>query len=363
MTKRFLCGLLLLAISCMAQSAGRPSRPLVLISIDGLRPDYVAQADQHGLKIPNLRLFLRKGSYASGVDGVTPTVTYPSHTTLVTGVSPARHGIEANTTFDPLNRNAIGWYWYSEDIKVPTLWDMASDAGMVSANVHWPVTVGARITYNLPQIWRTGTEDDRKLLRALSTPGLLAFLEHEIGPYADGISETIEGDENRARFAVWLVEQKKPGLMLAYFTALDHTQHETGPFSPQSCAVLERIDAIVGKMLQAAMKAYDGRAVVAIVSDHGFVQTTHDVNLMTAFRETGLVRFDSDKITSWDATFWPAGGSAAIVLKDPSNSEVAGKVKAMLESLASNPESGVDKILDRAEIQRLEGFSTATFLV
>ena len=90
------------------------------------------------------------------VTGVTPTVTYPSHTTLVTGVAPAVHGILNNTPFDPLGENAGGWYWYADDIKVPTLWDVAGDAGLVTANVDWPVTVGARIRHNIVQYlaWR-----------------------------------------------------------------------------------------------------------------------------------------------------------------------------------------------------------------
>ena len=92
---------------------------LAFISLDGLRPDYVLQADAHGLKIPHLRRILREGAHASGARGVLPTVTYPSHTTIVTGVWPAKHGIYTNTTFDPLGMNFEGWYWYSEDITVP----------------------------------------------------------------------------------------------------------------------------------------------------------------------------------------------------------------------------------------------------
>ncbi len=80
----------------------------------------------HGLKVPNLRAFMADGAYAQGVRGVLPTLTYPSHTTLLTGASPAKHGIVDNTTFDPLLRNQRGWYWYAEDIKVPTLWDAAA---------------------------------------------------------------------------------------------------------------------------------------------------------------------------------------------------------------------------------------------
>ena len=97
-------------------------QPLLVISVDGLRPDYVTAADAHGAKIPHLRKFLHDGSYAQGVTGVIPTVTYPSHTTIMTGVWPAKHGILANQTFDPLQKNHEGWYWYAEDIRMPTLY-------------------------------------------------------------------------------------------------------------------------------------------------------------------------------------------------------------------------------------------------
>ena len=76
---------------------------------------------------------MRDGAYASGVIGVVPTVTFPSHTTLVTGVSPAEHGIVANTPFDPRHTNRDGWYWYAEDIRVPTLWGAAKARGLKTA--------------------------------------------------------------------------------------------------------------------------------------------------------------------------------------------------------------------------------------
>jgi arylsulfatase A-like enzyme len=66
---------------------------VVLVAIDGLRPEYVLEADRRGLKIPTLRRFVREGAHAAGVVGVVPTLTYPSHATLLTGVAPARHGI------------------------------------------------------------------------------------------------------------------------------------------------------------------------------------------------------------------------------------------------------------------------------
>lgn len=363
----FPLSLLLVCALRLGAQAGAVTHPVVLISIDGLKPEYVLEADRYSLRIPNLRALLARGAHASGVVGVVPTVTYPSHTTLVTGVAPARHGIITNTTFDPLNRNQGGWYWYASDIRAPTLWDVVSDAGRTTGNAHWPVTVGARITWNLPQYWRTGEPDDRKLVRALSTPGLYDALEREMGlAYADGIDESIAGDERRALFAAHLLESRRPALMLAYFTALDHEQHHSGPFSPAALATLERIDAIVGSMIAASARAFGSDAVIAIVSDHGFQRTSRSLNLIHALRSAGLVEFPAgvdDKPSAWRATIWPAGGAAAIVLKDTADTGTRDRVSQLLRALAADSGNGIDRVIDGAELRRRGGFPGAAFLV
>ncbi len=356
--------LVMAVASAGAQAPNRKGPLVVLISIDGLRPDYVTQADKHGLRVPNLRRFLIDGTFATGVHGVLPTVTYPSHTTMITGVSPAKHGIFDNHPFDPFDKNQSGWMWYAEDIRVTTLWDAARAAGLVTANVHWPVSVGAKLTYNLPQIWRTGNEEDRKLLRALSTPRLQAELEKDFEPYPDGIDESITGDERRARFAVRLLEKKQPDFMTVYLTALDTEEHDTGPFSPASLAVLERIDVLIGALRSAAERVSGGRAVVCLVSDHGFVRNDKEFQLTVAFREAGLIQFDArDKVASWQAIPWSAGGVGPIFLKDPTDAAVREKVRVLLERLAGDPANGIAKILSEDEIRRLGGFPSAAFLV
>ncbi len=212
--------LLLLIFSQPAAAADAPM--VLLISVDGMKPEAVLDAQSHGLKLPNLRAFMTDGAYAQGVRGVLPTLTYPSHTTLLTGASPAKHGIFDNTTFDPLLRNQRGWYWYAEDIKVPTLWAAAAAANLKTANVYWPVSVGAKISYNLPQIWRAGTDDDLKLQRALSTDGLEQELSAELGRYPGGMEETVAEDEIRARFAIRLLEKKHPGILHRVFDGIGH---------------------------------------------------------------------------------------------------------------------------------------------
>ncbi len=344
--RRLLLALSLGAIALLT-TATAVARPLLLISIDGLRPADVIDARQRGLKLPNLEAFLTRGAHASDVRGVTPTLTYPSHTTLLTGVTPARHGIESNLTFDPLNRNQYGWDWYASDIRVPTLWDAARAAGLSTANVHWPVSVGAPVDWNLPQIWRTGTADDRKLLAALATPGLLPSLEQGLGPYADGIDESLAGDRNRARFMVKLLETRKPQFMTAYFASLDHQEHASGPGTPPANEVLEGIDSLVGELVAAAHKMHpDG--VVAIVSDHGFAPVQHDVNLYAPFIQAGLVSIKDGAVTDWQAAPWNGGGSAAIVLRHPDDAALKARVSTLLARLQADPAYGIDKLLDHA---------------
>ncbi|MGO9307358.1 MAG: alkaline phosphatase family protein [Candidatus Korobacteraceae bacterium] len=356
-----LAALFVAASNALAQ---QPQRPLVLlISIDGLRPDNVLRADEFGLKIPNLRRFLVDGAYATGVTGVLPTVTYPAHTTILTGVTPAVHGIVANTTFDPLGKNYTGWYWYAEDIKVPTLWDMAAKNGISTANVYWPVSVGANVTYNIAQIWRAGTEDDRKLQRSLSTPGLLSALEKQIGEsFPVGSDESIDADELRARFANLLLQEKKPAFMAVYLTALDHIEHATGPFSKESLAVLERLDAVVGQLRQTAEA--QGPAVICVVSDHGFAKTDKELNLNSALRQAGLIELNSDgSVKSWRASAWLAGGSAAIMLKDRSDSDANTRVRLLLDQMLADPAAGIARILEPAEFTAGGGFPGATLVV
>jgi predicted AlkP superfamily pyrophosphatase or phosphodiesterase len=152
-------------LACLLLPLGAWAGPAVMISIDGLRPDYVTQADRHGLKIPTLRRFLALGSYAEGVVGVVPTVTFPSHTTLVTGVWPTEHGIYSNRKFDPSNTIFDEWYWYASEIKTPTLWEAVSKTGKVTASVAWPVTVDAKwVKYAIPEFWRAKMPENVKLL-------------------------------------------------------------------------------------------------------------------------------------------------------------------------------------------------------
>jgi predicted AlkP superfamily pyrophosphatase or phosphodiesterase len=356
---------LLLGLAGMAAAPETARRftggPLLVVSIDGLRPDYVRDADRHGLRIPELRRLLREGASARGVIGVLPTVTYPSHATPVTGVAPARHGILANRPFDPLGLNRDGWYWYAEDLRAGTLWDAVRDAGQSTACVDWPVTVGARVDWNLPQVW-AGAEDGAKLFRALATPGLLPEAERVLGPWPFGSRASLDQDRSKAAFSSWVLRTKRPRLHLAYFGSLDEEQHTSGPHSDAALKTLEALDRHVGELRRAA-ESY-GRVTIAVVSDHGFAPPALELDLHGALRAAGLVNVDErGRVTAWRAQTWRAGASVAIVLKDPRDDAARRRVASLLARLQHTGRGAIERILTGEEAAARGGFPGAAFVV
>ncbi len=283
---------------------------------------------------------------------------------MITGVSPAKHGIYENHPFDPFGKNQGGWYWYAEDIKVPTLWEAVNKAGGTTASVDWPVSVGAPIKYNIVQIWRSGAPDDLKLIRALSTPGLLTEAEANLGPYPEGYDYSIEADVVRARFNVYLLETKKPNFQTVYFAGLDSEEHQHGPFSAQAYAGLEKIDAAVGKVRSAAEKLGGGRAIICVVSDHGFSHTKRELRLNAALHAAKLIELDeAGKLKSWRAIAWSSGGSAAVMVNDPNDRDARNRAAVALKELLNDEGACLFKIYEGEAARQLGGFPNATFIV
>lgn len=348
--------------------------PVLMISIDGMKPEYVTQADAHGLRVPFLRSMMRNGVYASGVTGVWPTVTYPTHTTMVTGVTPAEHGIYANTIFDPMREADGAWYWYAEQTRVPTLWQAAHAAGLRTASVGWPASVNAPgVDFLIPEYWRgdhpgaTAIASDRYLMAALSRPdGLLDEMQKRVGPYMMAFEATVAGDEIKTRYSIDILRTHKPGFMTIHLNSLDETQHEHGPFSAEADKTLEAIDGMVARLAEAAHAA-DPATVILIVSDHGFVQLTHHVNLAIPFLQAGLIETsgegDDRAIIGWKAQLWSAGGMVAVMLHKPKDEQAARQTGDLLHKLAADPNNGISAVLNHEEIQKRGGFPDAAFLV
>src|SRR5580698_7271600 len=185
------------------------AQPLVVISVDGLDNRYLGEADQRGLKIPTLRRLMREGQYSAGVIGVVPTITWPSHTTILTGVDPVVHGILGNWR-PPGNR-----YLEYAQIQSPSLIGAAHKAGLTIAAITWPVTVNAPVDWNLPEYFalRRGGDMDLRSIESKSNPPNLVT---KIAADCPSFAQQWMDDRIRTMAALWVLRHEKPGLMLLH---------------------------------------------------------------------------------------------------------------------------------------------------
>lgn len=342
------------------------AKSLLLISIDAMGPDYVTKADALGLKLPNMRRFMAEGSYASGVRGVVPSITCPSHATIVTGVTPSRHGIIGNEAAKSDGYSST-LCTFASDIKVDTLWDAAARVGIESGSVGWLNTAGAvTVKYNLPHVEPYESAITVKYQEALARPeGLLKELEAKLGSYYQDGTET--GSAIRTRFATEILRRYKPGLMLFHIIAVDHAAHAHGPLSVEAKKAIEHEDAMIGEIVQASL-ANDPDTVVAIVSDHGQVPVTRAFNINVALIDAGLIEIETPflgrPVKVKDAKVRvQVGASGAIYLKDPTDDATRTKVSEVLRRLAADPASGIDRIVEGSDVEELGGYPDADFVI
>jgi len=337
-----------------AQQAG--GRQVILISIDGLTTKDYLQPEP-GLRIPNLQALQAEGCPANGMTGVFPTVTYPSHTAMVTGQPPAVHGIGTNRPLDPLNLQNGGWFYYAEQIEAPTLWQTLRAAGRTTAAISWPVTIGAEVDYLLPEYRPVRTREDVALLTALSTPGLFREMMQ-----VDSTNRPMT-DAWRISAAKRILATRRPDLLALHISDLDGAQHASGPHTAAAHAALEKVDAQIGE-LRAAVAA-SGRAAQTswvIVSDHGFLPATKVVNPLVALRDAGLVTTNADgRVTDWKVFMHNESGAALFEARDPRDTASIARATAIMRELAEDPANGIAKVNTAPEIAALGG-SRAAFL-
>jgi predicted AlkP superfamily pyrophosphatase or phosphodiesterase len=366
---KILAMLLLLPIAPRGRAQKTQARPAVLmISVDGMRPDAITQADAHGLKVPVLRSFMKDGMFAEGVIGVVPTVTFASHATLVTGVWPDVHGIYNNTLFDPQNLTKGSWYWFEPEFKAPTLWSAAAKAGIRTASVFWPTTANASdIDYLVPAYPTHGLED-ANIIEAMSRPiGYFNEIEKQEGKFY--VRDPLPAfDAYLTNISIAMIRKSKPGFMTLHLVALDHAEHLSGPFSSASNEALENIDAMIGRLVQAE-KAANPDSIVVVVSDHGFAATHTTVNLMIPFVQAGLITIKKNagvsqpSIVSWKAMLWNAGGSSYVIIADDADTDTRERVSQILAAAQKDPRNGIARLLPQSEVVAEGGDPHAAFLI
>lgn len=337
-------GLLLLA---------QETKHVILISIDGLRPDFYRE---NRWPTPTLHRLVKEGVSADGVRGVFPSVTYPSHTTIVTGAMPAKHGIYYNSPFEPAGSTGK-WYWETNGIQVPTLWDAAEQAGLVTASVYWPVSVGAKIDYNIPEIWTLDKTKERTYpQRELSNPpGLYEEIEREATGKltAEKLnSDYASADENGSRMVAYLIKKYKPNLLTFHIFAVDHAQHGDGRDGEHVQQSLAGADHAVNNILEAIAQAgIKENTTVIVTGDHGFVDIHSSLAPNVWLAKEGLYTKTNDNVI-WKAQFHTSGAAAFLMLKDKTDKTTLDKVRTLLQNLPEQQRK-LFRIVDRQELDKI----------
>lgn len=338
---KLVVGFFLLVCTCGALSAQQ--RSAVLISIDGLAAYHL---EDESLELPNIRTLIRRGAWAEYSETVFPSVTHPSHTTLITGVYPRKHGVVGNRVTDRRDggRFHITNLPRKESIQVETLFDAAREKGLKTAAFFWPETrEDPSIDFNVAEVFNEeGLADigatDPVLLQELRDNGI------PIDEYFQGYGDEHQrpaGDIILTRAAAHVFEEHRPGFLALHLLSTDVMQHNYGPRHYLSRNALTVADHCVGLMLEAVRRAgREDEVLFVITGDHGFVTVDYELNLAPIFDGlTDSIEFGG---SGWNLFLNPKGDAVDPVALDQAlerASRVDG-VSVVLES-AGFPEIGL----------------------
>ena len=326
----------------LAPQAPGAARHVVLISLDGF-PSWAL--DDPYLPVPTLRRLAARGAVARSMRPVNPTVTWPNHTTLITGVTPAKHGVLFNGLLkrDPgVPPRVEPWLPRDEMVRVKTLYDIAHARGMTTAQVDWVAIMAApTVTWEFPE----RPSPDGAIAQELVKAGVLS--QAELDTFAT--RNIIWRDHVWTEAAAHIITRHKPNLMMYHLLNLDSTQHRYGPRTPAAMTTMALLDTHVARIVGAVEQAgLTPNTTFVVVSDHGFRLVKRQIRLNAAFMKAGLLTVQDGKIVQSDAYVVPEGGSAIVYLTAP---DQTGDLLARARKAITGVE-GVDAIIEPADYPR-----------
>lgn len=291
-----------------------------MISLDAVSSDDLAFL----MEQPNFAKLRERSTLVRDVNSVFVSNTYPAHTSIITGVHPDKHGIIENVFLRLDYENEI-WRYNSKLIKVPTLYQKAAGMGMKVCSILYPVTGGADIKYNFPEI--PGTMSAAKRMCRMVGQGSKGFvISTLLRNIKNKGTKQPELDETTTQRACEILSGPKPELLMLHLIDTDDQKHRYGPDSEQAKESLRRHDRRIGRIIESLHDAgtYEETGII-IFSDHGCLPVHTAVNPNEFLERKGLIR---------DAYFHLAGGSAFLKLYNPEKEE---EVLSVFEELIDEP--------------------------
>lgn len=316
---------------CAATRAPRPSSPtttsgapvendgtaarhgpiVVLVTLDGLPAR--ALRDPR-LPMPTLRALEAAGAHADAMQPINPTITWPNHTTLITGVKASEHHVMANglITLPADGGKPVVKPWVARDklVHAQTLYDAVAAKGMSAGQVDWVAIHGAPdVRWQFAEV----PQPDGPIARDLEAQGVAT--RGQLASFDD--SSPAWRDEIWADAAVDILTHHTPNLLLVHLLQTDTLQHAYGALSPAAYAAYAYADTRLAQLVAAARKAgILDRVTFIVASDHGFADYTHAIRPNAALARMGLLRKQHGE---YRGKVWavPDGGEALLYIRDP----------------------------------------------
>lgn len=326
------------------RQAPAPSRAahVVLITLDGF-PGFAL--DDPTLAVPTLRRLAAQGAMARRLRPIDPTVTWPNHTSLVTGVLPARHHVLYNGLLvreAGMPPRTEPWRDKAEMVKARTLYDVAHAAGLTTAQVDWVAIWDApTITWEFRERPTLNEAIPREMVQAgvITADDVTNF----------GSRSIVWRDEVWTQAAEFITRQHRPNLSLFHLLALDSTHHRYGPRTLAGQLAMAHLDDQVARIVKAVDAAgLTETTTFVITSDHGFKTVKRQVRPNAALAQAGLIASADGKVARAEAYVVPEGGTAfGFITRPDPDGALLRRARAALAGL-----EGIDRVIEPAEYGR-----------
>jgi predicted AlkP superfamily pyrophosphatase or phosphodiesterase len=327
------CVSTILSFSSHCRAEPKKEQHVILVSVDGLAHYYFDDPKAH---MPTIRAMAAKGARAKRMEASYPTVTWPNHTSLVTGVHAGRHGVIGNTYYDRAQNKVIPLipdplFDKAEIVMSPTIYDVVHGAGLTTAGVCWPASRNAAtLNWQLPDVF------DQVIFEGASTPSLLTELKEKGIPYWKqnewcklGNAGKPQRDWMYTRIAQHLIEAHQPNFLALHLVSVDALEHATGRQSEEAYWAVTDSDRCIRELVDSVEAAgLTDSTTFFITADHGFITYTKEIAANNVLREEGLREGQGLKLKQ-QAFALTQGGGCFIYILDESNRE------AILKQLAT----------------------------
>ena len=334
-------------------------RKLLVLSLDA-----VGTVDIEEMKrLPNFAKFFEKASGCKTVKSVYPTLTYPAHTSIITGKYPNNHRIVNNLQIQP-NRKDSDWFWQRRFIKGTTVCDEAIKKGYKVASLLWPVTAKSNIQYNLPEIWPNRPYENQIVVSFLNGSPLYQLkLNQKFGGLRNGKKQPYL-DNFVQQSLLYTLKEYRPDMTLVHFTDVDTNRHEHGMYGKEISDALKRHDKRLGEIIDTLKEIgeYENTNIL-LLGDHSQIQTHTVVYPNYIFRRKKYIKIKEGNIVDWKVLARHCDGSCYIYIKDENNMALKQEVFELLEKMKKDKRAGIEQIFTNEEIIQLGADGNATFMI